>query len=611
MITDKTIRVLNIDLTDKSWEVADRPDLFRYLGGVGVGIRLLDENVLYDRDPLDAGQPLIFCVGPLSSIFPVVTKTVCLFRSPLTGELGESYAGGRLALAMVYSGYDAIVIKGESSQPIYLSIGPDNVEFRNAEPLWGVGTEETGRYLRELEPGRGFRSIVRIGPAGENLVRFANLNVDTFRHFGRLGPGAVFGSKKLKAMVVFGAQDYPIPKEKQKAYRQVYKDIHDRVTKTDVMEKYHDLGTTVNILKLNAMNGLPTRNLQSATFDKAHEISGEALAEDKLVRKLSCSSCPIGSIHIAAHRKSFDDKSHEFETSQLAYDHELVFALGSFLGTGSQEDFLTLLEAVEDLGFDVMSAGVLLGWLTEAFANQLVGEKDLGTRVDFGHTEGYLKVLRGMAHPENELYRLLGMGTEAAAEKMGGLDYALTLGRTEMTGYHTGYGAALGQAVGARHSHLDNAGYSFDQKKKSSDPTSFVGAMFEEEISRCITNCLIMCLFARSVYDYPTIVKALSAIGVEKSEEDLKELALEIFRNKIMVKQKMGFDFRKLRFPKRFFETECLNGVLKEEVMQEMLNLYIKEVDLAMDGWHGPLEQREHQMPTLGKGADTRWAPPS
>ena len=204
MITDGTIRVLTIDLTSKSWEVEERPDLFRFLGGVGVGIRLLDENVLYDRDPLDSGQPVIFCVGPLSSIYPVITKTVCMFRSPLTNELGESYAGGRLALAMVYSGYDAIVIKGDSPRPVYLSIGPEGVEFRNAEPLWGVGTEETGRYLREMEPGRSFRSIVRIGPAGENLVRFANLNVDTFRHFGRLGPGAVFGSKNLKALVVFG-----------------------------------------------------------------------------------------------------------------------------------------------------------------------------------------------------------------------------------------------------------------------------------------------------------------------------------------------------------------------------------------------------------------------
>ena len=200
MITDQTIKVLYIDLSNKSWEVKDRPDLFPYLGGVGVGIRLLDENVLYDRDPLDGEQPVIFCVGLLSSIFPVITKTVCMFRSPLTGELGESYAGGRLAMSMVYSGYDAIVIKGEAPQPTYLSIGPDGVEFRNAEPLWGVGTEETGRYLREAGAGHAHREI---GPAGENLA-VANLNVDTF-----VTRAWVRSSRKNEGHMVFRTQDYP------------------------------------------------------------------------------------------------------------------------------------------------------------------------------------------------------------------------------------------------------------------------------------------------------------------------------------------------------------------------------------------------------------------
>ncbi|NLU49475.1 MAG: aldehyde:ferredoxin oxidoreductase [Syntrophomonadaceae bacterium] len=582
MLNREYIRVLHVDLGEQKWKVAEREDLYRYLGGVGVGIRLLDENVFYNLDPLDPAQPIIFCVGPLSSVYPVMTKSVCLFRSPLTGELGESYAGGRLAMAMVYAGYDAIVLTGESDVPVYLDIGPDQVEFRNAEPLWGVGSGETGRYLRELAPGRGFRSIVRIGPAGENLVHFANLNVDTFRHFGRLGSGAVFGSKNLKAMVVYGNLDHPIPNARLRDYRRTYQEVHKKVTETELMEKYHNLGTPVNIMRLNEMNALPTRNLQQATFEKAREISGEAFADERLTRKLSCVGCPIGCIHMASHRKLFGPKSHDYETSILAYDHELIFALGSFLGTADKDQFLTLLEEVEDMGFDVMSVGVLLGWLTEAFANGLVGEKELGTRVEFGFTEGYLKVMRGIAHPENELYRLLGKGTEAAAEQLGGLDYAMTLGRTEMTGYHTGYGAALGQAVGARHSHLDNAGYSFDQSRDYDDIPGFVSAIFEEELNRCVTNCLVMCLFARAVYEFPIIVRALKSVGIEKSEEELRELGREVYRNKIRVKQKMGFDFKKLRFPKRFFETECLHGRLNEETMQRMLELYIQEVEQVM-----------------------------
>lgn len=595
MLNQSAIRILTINLSERTWTVTERPDLTPFLGGVGVGIRLLDEMVCYNQSPLSAEQPIIFCAGPLSSIFPVMTKVVALFRSPLTGELGESYAGGRLALAMVYAGYDAIVIHGEADRLIYLSIGPQGVEFKTAEPLRGVGSEETGRYLRESEPGRGFRSIVRIGPAGENLVSFANLNVDTFRHFGRLGSGAVFGAKNLKAIVVYGDLNFPIPSERQKAYRKVYQEIHNKVTQTDVMRKYRDLGTPVNVMRLNEMKALPTRNLQSAHFDQAKKISGEAFADERLVRKLSCAGCPVGSIHIGCHREGGD--FHDYDTSMLAYDHELIFALGSFLGTSNKDDFFALLKEVEDLGVDVMSAGVLLGWITEAAADGYIPEAELGTRVNFGFTEGYLHVLRGIAQPKNDLYRLLGQGTEAAAEKLGGLDYAMTLGRTEMTGYHTGYGAALGQAVGARHSHLDNGGYSFDQTRDYSDLPGFVGAIFDEEINRCVTNSLIMCLFARSVYDYPILTAALESIGIQTSEQQLKDLGREIYRNKLHVKAKLGFDFHKLRFPKRFFETECLQGLLKEAVMQQLLSMYIEETERLMQEWPGPAAYAQKDLP--------------
>ncbi|MGE5398143.1 MAG: aldehyde ferredoxin oxidoreductase N-terminal domain-containing protein [Chitinophagales bacterium] len=582
MLNRDRIKVLNIDLGERKWEVTEREDLAYYLGGVGIGIRLLDENLYYDRDPLDAAQPIIFCIGPLSSVFPVMTKAVCMFRSPLTGELGESYAGGRLAMSMVYAGYDAIVIRGDSPHPMYLSIGPDSVDFRSAEPLWGLGTGETGRYMREIEPGAGLRSIVRIGPAGENLVWYACLNVDTFRHFGRLGSGAVFGSKNLKGMVVYGELDYPIPNERLKTYRKTYREVQKKIRETDLMEKYRSIGTPINVMKLNAMNSLPTRNLQQSTFEKAREISGESFADERLSRKLSCAGCPVGCVHIAQNRKLFGNKRPEYRTSQLAYDHELIFSLGSFLGTGNKDDFLTLLEEVEDLGFDVMSIGVLLGWLTEAFSNGLVGEQELGTRVEFGFTEGYLHVMRNIAAPQNDLYRLLGKGTEEVARQLGGLDYAMTLGKTEMTGYHTGYGAILGQAVGARHSHLDNAGYSFDQTKDPGDPRAFVSFIIDEEINRCVTNSLIMCLFARAIYDFPTIIQALNSIGIDKTEEELKEMARSIYREKLKVKQKLGFDFRQLRFPKRFFETASLQGKLKEEVMQEMLDYYINEIESFM-----------------------------
>jgi aldehyde:ferredoxin oxidoreductase len=589
MLGSKSIRVLKIDLSSQTFKVQERFDLIPYLGGVGVATKLLDEEVMYDRDPLDENQPIIFAIGPLSTIFPVVTKTVCMFRSPLTKELGESYAGGRLAMAMLYAGYDALIITGRASRPVYLSISSKMVSIKNADPLWGTSTEEAGRYLREMETGQGFRSIVRIGQAGEKMLRYANLNVDTYRHFGRLGAGAVFGSKYLKAMVVTGENSYSIPEENAKQYRKVYKEIYSRVTETEIMEKYHDLGTPVNVLTLNEMKALPTRNLQSGTYEQAEEMSGESFAEERLVRKLACIGCPIGCIHIGQYRRIFGEKSHEYETLSLSYDYELIFALGSFLGIRNKDDFFALLDRVEAYGMDVMTTGVLLGWLTEAYQRGLVSKEELETELEFGHTQAYIKVIDGLVKGHNDLYCTLRLGTEAASAKYGGQEYAMTLGKHEMTGYHTGYGAALGQAVGARHSHLDNAGYSVDQKYSLDDREAFVGAIFDEEVMRCVSNSLIICLFARNVYDSTTTVRALNSIGLDISEQDLIDAARRIYRLKLEIKRKMGFDFNVLRFPKRFFETPLYSGQMEEEVMQDLLSRYVVRVEQLIQEKDGQL----------------------
>ncbi len=209
--------VLYIDLGKEDFKIKDRRNLFkRYVGGCGVGINLLQENCPKGTDPLSSSNPIIFAIGPLTSAFPTCTKVAAMFKSPLTGELGESYAGGRLGASIRFAGYGAIVIKGRAENPVYLSIHGDEVLFNDARSIWGISSSYTvGKILRRVEPAPGRRSIIRIGPAGENLVRYANVNVDTFRHFGRLGLGAVFGSKNLKAIAISGLRDIRIPKQKR------------------------------------------------------------------------------------------------------------------------------------------------------------------------------------------------------------------------------------------------------------------------------------------------------------------------------------------------------------------------------------------------------------
>ena len=560
-------RILFIDLNTEKLRIEKRPDLNEYLGGVGIAMKLFEENVKTNLPPLHESQPVVFAVGALTSIFPVMTKTVAVFYSPHTGELGESYAGGRLAFAMMDAGFDAIVITGKSKKPTYISVRSDSVSFRDARALWGLPSTVIGRIIREREPGPGKRSIIRIGPAGENGVTYASVCVDTYRHFGRLGLGAVLGSKNLKAMQVYGTTSIPI--KDFTAYWKAYREIYKKCTETELMQKYHDLGTSINIEPLNALGVLPTKNLKQAVFEHGDKISGEQFAECNLVRKMACVGCPVGCIHIGQFRREFDKAGHEYESISVGYDYELIFALGSYLGIKSTDEILELIDEVEELGMDAMSAGVALGWATEAFLRGLVSEKETLVPLKFGEKEQYIKALRYIASRENDFYAALGQGVAHASGVYGGKDFAMQIAGNEMAGYHTGYGALIGMSCGARHSHLCNGGYSIDQGLKTPDVDVIVDKMFKEEVDRCMLNSLVMCLFARKVYDRDTILMALNSVGYQFTSDDLSRIAEKIYATKIRVKRAMGFEQEKVEFPKRFFETPSLHGLLDEATAYE------------------------------------------
>jgi aldehyde:ferredoxin oxidoreductase len=571
-------KVLYIDLSSgKTW-AEERQKLFdEWMGGTGVGIKLLMEECKPGTDPLGPEAPIIFCIGPLNGMFPVATKAVATFKSPLTEELGESYAGGRFHLAMRFAGYEAIVIRGRAEQPCYISINNSDVKIKDATSIWGVDAQTTGMILREHETGVGRRSIIRIGPAGENLVRYAGVVVDTYRHFGRLGLGATFGSKNLKAIVISGTEHVEVPDPKK--YREVYNKLYQATVQTDAMEKYHDIGTSVNISVLNWLKGLPTKNFQLSSFPEAEKISGEMFADNYLFRRLSCAGCPIGCVHIATLKSPFSPH-HEFEVRRVSYDYEPIYSLGSNLGVTTAEGVLRLIDACERLGLDVMSAGVVLSWATEAYERDLITPQEtLGIPLQWNNVEAYVKALENIAKPPNEFYADLGKGVEFASKKHGGQEFAMALGGNEVSGYHTGPASIIGQLVGVRHSHLDNAGYSIDQKaaKKQLDAEKMVDEIIKEDNFRGVFNSLVGCLFARNVYTEDNIVEALAAVGINKTKEELQDLGRKIFDEKYKFKVREGFDPARARIPRRFYETISTMGKVTPETVEEMLRLYQKK----------------------------------
>jgi aldehyde:ferredoxin oxidoreductase len=568
---NEPIRILYINLTTKKIRISKREDLKKYLGGVGIGSKLLEENMREDLSPLSPEQPIILAIGAIPAIFPLTTKTVAMFISPVTGELGESYAGGRLAYTIFNAGFDAVVITGKADRHCYIAISNSKVEIKDARAFWGIGADMSGQYIRTLEGGSGKRSIIKIGPAGENQCRIANINVDDYRHFGRMGLGAVFGSKNLKAIQVTGDKSRNIPNLKD--YFAAYNEIYKKSTSTALMSKYHDLGTPINVKVLDKIGALPTYNLKKTTFANADYISGETFAEKNLIRKTACVGCPVGCIHIGQFRNEFGE-GHDYEVFSVAYDYELIATLGSYIGIGSSDEILELIHIVEDLGFDAVASGICLAWATEALEKGLVTEKETIVPLKFGDKKPYLAALKYMAERKNDFYSALSDGIAVVTKKYGGEDFGIAIAKNEVPAYHTGPCAVVGYACGARHSHLCNGGYSLDQTMKEFDADKAVDILHDEELKRCILNSLIICLFARNVYDRDTMFLALKAAGFEPSDEEMTAISKRIYASKLRIKERLGFKLLDVKIPKRIFDTEAMGKKIDPKIVDYMIKKF-------------------------------------
>lgn len=569
----KLSRVLYIDLSTKRFWIEERGDLFeKYLGGTGVATQLLHEECPKGIDPLSPENPIIFAIGPLTGVYPFASKTVAMFKSPHTGDLGESHAGGRSAIAIRMAGYGAIVIKGKSEFPIYLSIKDKKVEFKDAATLWGMKSSYTvGDVIRENETEPGLRSIMRIGLAGEKMVTYAGVVTETYRHFGRMGLGAVFGSKFLKAIAIAGKNTIDVLHKKD--YTKHYRELYEKAVNSTVMKKYHDLGTTGNILPLNRLEALPTKNLQQATFDEAQSISGEHIAEEFLGRRIACSHCPTGCVHLASLREPCPDEPYFYKTTMVGYDYELVYALGSMVGISDPESCLKLIDIVEKFCLDSMTTGVVLSWATEMMEKGMItAEHTDSVALQWGHYEEYIRFTEKIVTQPNQFYKDVARGVVYAADIYGGKEFAMAFGKNEMAGYHTGPAAYLGFLIGTRHSHLDNAGYSLDQTvmiNENPTPQQVVQKLMDEESLRQIVTSSVMCYFARGIYDMETLSQALAVLGIEKSAKDLVKIGNEIYKEKYRFKIREGFSFDKLYIPERIYETKDPTGKITRQFMQE------------------------------------------
>jgi aldehyde:ferredoxin oxidoreductase len=583
MIRDH-FRVLKVDLSTGRGQIEAIDGRDTWAGGSGLAALLFSRMGYFDRSWDYPEQPLIFAIGPLTGYFPLMSKVVCAFKSPYHDQYAESHGGGRSALALRFADYDALVITGKARRPSCLVVGSRTLEVKDVHYLWGKSVQRTGKMLRGMAGGSGHRSILRIGPAGENRSAMACINVDTYRHFGRLGGGGVMGAKNLKAIVIMGDASFDLPPDKE--YAKLFRNIYSQLTETTMMDKYHNLGTPINVAVLNGIRALPCRNLQRTSDEAISGITGETFADRTLLRNTACAGCPVGCIHLGFVREKFKEPN-QYLYRQVTYDHEPIFAMGAMLSVLDAFQVLTLLEATEKVGLDVISAGVALAWATEAFEKGLVSEKETLIPLKFGDAGAFVQAIKHLGEGASDFYRILGQGALKAAEQYGGQEFACVLGQ-EMAGYATGEVFFISQALGLRHSHLDSGGYAYDQKQEGKDVARAVDFLDQDEKARVFLTSMVSCLFAREVYKEAALADCLRTVGYRNLAENVDAIAQRVQRMRWQIRVNTGFDPASVKIPGRFKEVVTWKGPLDPEYLSALQKAYAQRIrEMATSGGKG------------------------
>lgn len=495
-------KVLYVDLTARrSWvRKMEAKVLAQYLGGVGLGTRLLYNELAPGVDPLGPENVMVFATGIFAGT-PVATgsKHAVVAKSPLTGMIGDSLSGSFWSHTLRRAGYDALIITGRATELVYLAIFNDQVQIRSAAHLAGSSTSVTETTLKR-DLGSDEVSVAAVGIAGEKMVRYACIANDYGRMAGRTGMGAVMGSKNLKAIAVRGSNTIRVAD--METLWPLTVDLARRC-QGPMTHKYRRYGTPSNIDFLNHLGSLPTRNYQETTFEHAERINGENLNRQYLERIVACAGCPVGCDHIMLVREG------PYSGSRSRIDYEPLYAMSSLWGSDDLSATIRAVEITTETGLDAVSAGTTVAWAMECFERGLLSKADFdGLEPNFGNAAAGVKLLEKIAKREG-IGNLLAEGTKRAAEQVGqnSLDFAMQVKGMEMAGYdpRSLKTMGLGYAVGTRGAcHNRSPGYSPDT---SEAVNRFAGdaargpLLVDLEDKAAVFDSLVLCKFIRGVFE--------------------------------------------------------------------------------------------------------------
>ncbi len=597
-------KILHIDLaTRKTWMESKPEEWYKiYIGGVSMASRLCWENIEVGCDPLSPGNPICIANGIFAGTpVPVGGKYGLASKSPLTGFIGDSLCGSWFSVAFKRTGWDGFVIHGASEDWIYVFVDDDRVEFRDASHLLGLGTYETEEAIREELGDDQVRSAT-IGPAGEKLVRIANVTNDG-RQAGRTGHGAVWGSKKVKAVSVRGTHGVTVadPDTLLKLSYDIVQAAQGPHT-----QKYRVLGTVANVLNMNRLGLLPTRNYQQGVFEYAELVSGEYLHEHYNVKTIACAQCPIACEQMSR------AKDGPYAGAMTGIDYECLYANSSNLGLKDLQAAIKIIDVCDRGGTDAMSNGVTISWAMETFERGIFTKEDFkcakypdGFEPNFGNAEAAV-TLAEMIRDREGIGDLLAEGTKRASaqvdEERGTETYkwAMNIKGLETPGYDArGLKTfALGLAVGTRGAcHNRTAAYDPDIKGQTNrftvDETRGEVAKSTEEYA-AVYDTLPLCKFIRRCFTgkadragaWPAIANLINATTGWDFDYDAVDLIGERAHTiKKAFNIREGWTRADDYLPYRWQHDPMKEGASAGYVVTEEELKYLKDIYYEAKGW--------------------------
>ncbi|HDI07043.1 MAG TPA: aldehyde:ferredoxin oxidoreductase [Candidatus Bathyarchaeota archaeon] len=594
-------RVLHVDLTTGKTKVEPlNEELARkYIGGIGLGIRLLIDHSKPGVDPFSPENPLILTTGPLSgTMWPTGGNGhAFVSKSPQSFGVGESKSHGSFGAELKRAGYDAVIFTGRAEKPVYAWIDDDTVQLVDAQHLWGKSPAETEDIIKE-ELGDFYIRVAAIGVAGEKLVRIACIINEKTRAAGRTGMGAVMGSKNLKAIALRGTKDVTVAKPDE--FKEFVKEFHERM-KGPATKKYRTLGTPLNVLVHNSLSCMPTRNYNNSFFEGAEKVSGEYLNERFVAKIIGCSSCAMRCEHVCVVPEG------PYKGTMTRMEYEPLWAMGPYCGVDRLDAIIKGMDVCNYYGIDAISAGVIVGFAMDCYEQGILTKEQMdGIDAKFGNHEALVALLHKIGKREG-IGDILAEGVKIAGEKIGkGAEkLAQHIKGVEVTGYDLRAlkTAALGFAVSFRGAdHNRHGAYGFDVKGKVDRLKAEKGRgklVKDMEDMYTVIDSLIVCKFSRGTYyeGFQDLAKVYSLVtGFETSAEEMRRSGERINNVARLFNIREGFGRKDDTLPYK-----VMNLPIPDEGPSKGSYVTQAELDLLLDDYYEVRGWTKEGIPTIKK----------